>query len=182
VRDGVSAGRRWASNREETIMAKTVEPIPKGYHTITPSLIVRGAERAIEFYKKAFGAEECFRMAAPDGKGIMHADLQIGDSRFFVAEECPERGCRSAQGLGGSPVSLYVYVTDADAAFRRAVAAGAEAHMPVQDMFWGDRYGCVTDPFGYQWGLATRKQELTPEQIRERAEAWFVEMAGKSRS
>lgn len=152
-------------------MARTVDPIPKGYHTITPSLTVRGAEKAIEFYKRAFGAEEFFRMPTPDGKGLMHAELKIGDSRLFLMDECPDGGCRSPQSLGGTAVALHLYVSDADALFKRAVAAGATVRMPMQDAFWGDRYGRVVDPFGYEWGIATRKQDLTPDQIRNRATA-----------
>jgi PhnB protein len=160
-------------------MTRSVEPIPKGYHTITPSLTVRGAEKAIDFYKRAFGAEEFFRMPAPDGKGIMHAELKVGDSRFFVADEFPNMESRSPQSLGGATAALHVYVVDADAAFQRAVDAGATVRMPMQDMFWGDRYGRIVDPFGHEWGIATRKEQLTPDEIRERGKTWFAKTADK---
>ncbi len=155
---------------------KTPAAIPPGYHALTPQLTVQGADRAIDFYKRAFGAEERGRMAGPDGKSIMHAELKIGDSIFFVSDEFPTMGCRSPHSLGGITASLYIYVKDVDAAFRRAVAAGAQVRMPVADMFWGDRYGRVTDPFGHEWGLGTHKEDLTPGQIRMRATAFFSEM------
>ncbi len=161
-------------------MTERAKTIPAGHHTITPQLTVQNAERAIEFYKRAFGAQENMRMAGPDGKGIMHAELTIGDSLFFLSDEIPGMQCHSPESLGGTPVSFYVYVDDVDATFARAVAAGADPRMPVTDMFWGDRFGKVTDPFGHEWGLATPKEKLTPEQMRERAKAWFAEMAAAS--
>lgn len=168
------------SRAKKAIVAKKVKKtpaaIPPGYHALTPQLTVQGADRAIDFYKRAFGAEELVRMAGSDGKGIMHAELKIGDSIFFVGDEVPNMGCRSPQSLGGITASLYIYVKDVDAAFRRAVAAGAQVRMPVADMFWGDRYGRVTDPFGHEWGLGTRTEDLTPGQIRMRATAFFSEM------
>ncbi len=157
-------------------MAKPAKGIPKGYHTITPSLVVKGADRAIEFYKKAFGGEEVLRMAGPDGKSVMHAEIRIGDSIFFVGDEAPNMGCRAPQSLGGSTGVLHLYVHDADAAFKKAVAAGAKEVMPVADAFWGDRYGQVEDPFGHRWGLATPKDELTPEEVRQRAKEFFAKM------
>lgn len=149
-------------------MAGKVNPIPEGYHTLTPHLVVRDAGRAIEFYKKAFAAEECYRMPSPDGK-VMHAQLKIGNSILMLAEECPEMGGRSPKALGGSPVALHIYTGDVDAAMKKAVAAGATVTMPVQDMFWGDRYGRLTDPFGHSWSIATHKENLSPEEIRKRA-------------
>lgn len=150
--------------------------IPHGYHTLTPQLAVQGADRAIDFYRRAFGAEVLTRMPGPDGKGIMHAELRIGDSIFFLSDEFPSTGCRSPQSLGGATASLHIYVRDVDAAFQRAVAAGAQVRMPVANMFWGDRYGRVADPFGHEWGLGTHKEDLTPEQIRARADAFFSKM------
>ena len=151
-------------------MTKQVKPIPEGYHTATPYLIVDGADRAIEFYKRAFGAKELLRMPGPEGK-IMHAEVQIGDSIVMLSDEFPEMGGHSPQALKGTPVSLYVYVEDVDAAFKQALAAGATTEMLVQDMFWGDRYGKLTDPFGHKWQIATHKEELTAEEISRRAAA-----------
>jgi uncharacterized glyoxalase superfamily protein PhnB len=144
------------------------KPIPDGYHTVTASLTVRGADRAIAFYRRAFGAEERMRMPSPDGR-VMHAEIKIGDSIVMLSDEFPERGIRSPEGLGGSPGSLFLYVEDVDKVFARAVEAGATVKMAVHDAFWGDRFGHIEDPFGHQWGLATHKQDLTPDQIRERA-------------
>lgn len=149
---------------------KRVKPIPDGYHTVTPYLIVRNADRAIDFYKRAFGARELMRMAGPDGK-VRHAELRIGDSIVFLSDEVPEMGHRSPESLGGASGSIFLYVKDVDAAFKRAVAAGARVVSPLADMFWGDRYGQVADPFGHEWGLATHKEDLTPEEIGRRAKA-----------
>ena len=146
---------------------------PKGFHTLTPELTVRGGLQALDFYKRAFGAAELMRMPGPDGASLMHAELRIGDSIFFVSDETPEMGNRSPQALGGTPASFYVYVDDVDRAFARAVNAGAQVRMPVTNMFWGDRYGRLVDPFGHEWGLATRKEDLTPAQQRQRAAAFF---------
>lgn len=145
---------------------------PKGYHSVTPALVVRDAAKAIDFYKEAFGAEEVDRMPGPDGS-IMHAEIRIGDSMIMLGEENPAWQTKSPLTLGGVHGSLHIYVDDADAAFARAVAAGCEARYPMEDAFWGDRYGKVTDPFGHEWGLATRVKELTPEEMRNAAEAWM---------
>jgi uncharacterized glyoxalase superfamily protein PhnB len=145
-------------------MAAKAKPIPEGFHTLTPHIVVKDAAKAIEFYKKAFGAEEVMRMPGPGGK-IMHADLKIGDSHLMLVDEFPEMDCHSPQSLKGSPVHLHVYVPDVDAAFKKAVAAGATASMPVTDMFWGDRYGKVTDPFGHKWSIATHQKDMTPAEI-----------------
>ncbi len=155
--------------------------VPAGFHTVTPALTVREAERAIEFYKRAFGAEECMRFLGPDEKSIMHAQVKIGDSIIMVGEEHFETGCRGPQSLGGTPVSFYLYVEDADKAFARAVSAGAKVDMPVADMFWGDRCGRLTDPFGHKWSLATRKENLTPEEMRKRSGEFFAQMALQTR-
>lgn len=157
---------------------KGVDPIPEGFHTITPHLAVRGAGRAIDFYKRAFGAEELGRMTGPDGNKIMHAELKVGDSRFFLCDEIPEMESRSPDTLGGSPVGIYLYVRNADEAFRKAVAAGAKVKRPVEDMFWGDRCGSVTDPFGYTWDLATHVEDVPPEEMERRGKEFLKGMTG----
>jgi len=157
----------------------TVKPIPEGYHSITPFLTVRGADRAIEFYRKAFGAEEISRMNGPDGKTVMHAELKIGDSRFFLGDEIPGTDCqRSPETLGGSPTGIYLYVRDVDEVFRKAVDAGATVKRPLEDMFWGDRTGSVHDPFGHGWDLATRREDVTPEEMQRRGKEFFKKMEG----
>lgn len=156
-----------------------VNPIPEGFGTVTPHLVVRGAAKAIEFYKAAFGAEELFSMPGPGG-AVMHAEMTIGNSRIMICDEFPEM-CRSPQTLGGSPVTLHVFVPDVDAAVNRAVKAGAKVTMPVSDMFWGDRYGKVCDPFGHEWSVATHVKDLTPEEIMAGAAAAFSgNCSGKS--
>ena len=148
-------------------------PIPKGHHAITPHLIVKGAAEAIAFYQQAFGAEEVARMPMPDKDGtekIGHAELKIGDSRLYLAEEFPDYGCVGPAG-GKSPVTIHLNVTDADAAFARAVAAGATVTMPLADQFWGDRYGKLVDPFGHHWSVAEHLEDLTKEQVAERMAA-----------
>jgi PhnB protein len=145
-----------------------VKPIPDGYHTITPYLSVSGAARAIEFYKTAFGAEELFRMADPNGK-VGHAELQIGDSRLMLAEEFPEMNFRSPESIGGSPVLICLYVEDVDALAARAIAAGAKVVRPVKDQFYGDRSGTFADPFGHIWSISTHKEDLSPEEMDRRA-------------
>ncbi len=150
------------------------QSIPDGYHAITPHLVVKGASEAIEFYKRAFGAEELCRipMPGPDGQvRLGHAELQIGDSRLFLADEFPERG--STGPNGSSPVTIHLYVTDTDATFGQAVEAGATAIMPPADMFWGDRYARLVDPFGHHWAIATHQEDVTPEQMQERMAAMF---------
>lgn len=141
---------------------------PPGYHSITPSLTIRDAASAIEFYKKAFGAVEIMNMAMPDGK-VMHAELQFGDSRVMLSDEFPDWGCLSPQSVGGTASALMFYVPDVDAAFAQAIEAGAIELNPPTDQFWGDRSARVEDPYGHRWSLATHKEELTPEQITERA-------------
>jgi PhnB protein len=154
-----------------------VSRIPPGFHTVTPSLIVRNAEQAIEFYKKALGAEERMRMASPDGK-IGHAELKIGDSIIFLAEESPAMGTKSPQSLGGTTSYLYLYVEDVDSAFRRAAAeAGVKTTMPVTDMFWGDRYGQFMDPYSHMWGLSTHTEDLSEQEIEKRAADFYAQMA-----
>jgi len=150
-------------------MKKTVSPIPAGYHTATPYLVVKNAPAAIEFYKQAFGAQELFRMPRPDGV-ITHAEIQIGDSRLMLGDEAAGAS-RSPQSLNGTPVSIFLYVEDVDSAFQQATAAGATPSMPVQDMFWGDRYGRLTDPFGHQWHVATHQEDVSPQEMGKRAAA-----------
>jgi len=157
-------------------MKRASQPVPSGFHTVTASLIVRNGAEAIEFYKKALGAEEIMRMAGPDGK-IGHAELKIGDSIVFVTDENPGMGCKSPQTLGGTANSIYLYVEDVDTAFQRAIDAGGKATMPVTDMFWGDRFGNFVDPYGHNWGLSTHTQDLTEEEIEEGAKAFYAQMA-----
>ncbi|MCI0488550.1 MAG: VOC family protein [Blastocatellia bacterium] len=154
-------------------MSSEVKPIPEGFHTITPGLIVNDAAGAIEFYKEALGAEEIARMTTPDGNAIMHSELKIGNSIFFVSDEFPDMGSRSPKTLGGTPISLNLYLEDVDASFERAVAAGAQAIMPVADMFWGDRFGMIADPFGHTWGLCTHIKDLTSEEVVEASKEYF---------
>jgi uncharacterized glyoxalase superfamily protein PhnB len=153
--------------------------IPEGFHSVTPYITVRDARKAIEFYKRAFNARERYTMPGPGGTGVMHAELQIGDSIMMMGEENPNQPCRSAETMGGSPVSFYIYLENADEAFGNALKAGAVSKMPVQEMFWGDRVGTVQDPFGYEWSLATHTKDLTPRELEEGARAWSAQMAKK---
>jgi PhnB protein len=147
-------------------------------HTITPHLSVREASKAIEFYKKAFGAEVLDVHYTPDGK-VMHAHLKIGDSHLMLADEFPGMGTPAPQTLGGSPVVLNVYVDDVDSLFNQAVAAGATVTMPLADQFWGDRYGQIVDPFGHHWALGAHQEDVSPEEMERRGRAIFAEMAKK---
>jgi uncharacterized glyoxalase superfamily protein PhnB len=146
-----------------------VKRVPDGFHRVTPHLVVRNAPAAIDFYKKAFGAVEKSRAPGPDGK-ILHADLQIGDSRVFLNDEFPEMGALSPLGFNGTAVTLHLFVEDADAQFKRATDAGATVIMPLADQLWGDRYGIVKDPFGHHWSIGSHVEDVTPEQIKERME------------
>jgi PhnB protein len=148
------------------------KPIPDGYHTVTPYLIVNGAAQALEFYKKAFGATEMMRFPGPGGK-IMHAEIKIGDSPIMLADEAPEMGARSPKTIGGTPVSLLLYVEDVDAWASKAVAAGAKVQRPVQDQFYGDRTGTFEDPFGHVWSIATHKEDVSLEEMQKRAASAF---------
>lgn len=150
-----------------------VKSIPEGMHTITPHLVCAGAADAIEFYKKAFGAVERGRLPGPDGK-LMHAQISIGNSYLMLVDEMPECKSLGPKTLGGSPVAIHLYVEDADAIFAQAVAAGAQVVMPPADMFWGDRYGVLTDPFGHKWSVATHVRDLTSEEIHEGARAMMA--------
>jgi PhnB protein len=151
-------------------MASAVKPIPEAYQGATPYLCIRGAARAIEFYKQAFGATELMRIAQPDGR-VGHAELKIGAALFMLADEFPEMGFRSPQALGGSPVTIHIYVEDVDATATRAVAAGAKLLRPVQDQFYGDRSGQFEDPFGHTWSIATHVEDVSPEDMKKRAAA-----------
>ncbi|MEE2707358.1 MAG: VOC family protein [Planctomycetota bacterium] len=143
-----------------------VEPIPDGFHTLAPHLVVHDAAAAIEFYRRAFGALELFRIASPDGKLILYSELQVGESRLMLCDEVPDSDrWRPPKSLGGTSVTIHFWTDDCDAAFRRAVDAGAEVSMPLMDAFWGDRYGKVTDPFGHEWAIATHTKDLTPMEI-----------------
>ena len=159
---------------KEVAMSKAKSPVPEGFHTVTPHLIFDDTARAIDWYKKALGAEEKSRSNGPDGK-VIHAELQIGNSRIMLNDAMG--GGKSASAYGGSPISLWVYVPDCDTVFNRSVSAGAKvAPGPMgqlQDQFWGDRSGTFTDPFGYQWSIATRKEDLTRDEMNQRAEAFF---------
>jgi PhnB protein len=156
-------------------MAKATQAIPKGYHTVTPSLFVAGAAKAIDFYKKALGAEEVMRFPAPDGK-IMHAEIRIGDSTIMLGDEMPNHGGKGPKSYGGTPVSFFVYRENVDAAWKRAMDAGAKEVMPLADQFWGDRAGCFEDPFGHNWWLAQHVQDLTPDELKKAAESYFSQM------
>jgi len=160
-------------------MSKSVKPIPDGFHTLTPYVIVKGAAEALEFYKKAFGAEELFRMPGPDGKTIGHAEFKIGDSIVMISDECLEFGAQSPQTLKGTPVSFMVYVKDADTAFQRAVDAGAKVIRPLENQFYGDRTGTVSDPFGHTWSIGTHVEDVAPEELEKRAAALHAKMAAK---
>ena len=154
------------------------DPIPCGMHSITPHIIVNGAAKAVEFYKKVFGAEQIGPISTmPDGK-VMHAHLKIGDSHLMMADEFPQGSCRSPQSLGGSPVVLTLYVTDVDATWKKATEAGAKVVFPLANQFWGDRYGQVADPFGHVWALATHIEDVSPAELEERAKSMFAN-AGK---
>ena len=154
-----------------------VKPIPDGYHTVTPYIIVKGCAAAIDWYKRAFGAEEHDRCPMPDGR-IGHAEIQIGDSRLMLADEFPEMNAKSPTSLGGTPFGICLYVLDSDASFQRAVAAGATVERPIADQFYGDRSGTIIDPYGHKWTISTHKRDVTKEEI-ERAMKQFAE-SGKT--
>lgn len=156
-------------------MAAKAQAVPKGYHSVTPSLVVAGAAEAIDFYKKGLGAEELMRFQGPDGK-IMHAEIQIGDSIVMLNDEMPDQGVRGPKAIGGSSTSLFIYKENVDAAWKRALDAGGKAIQPLADQFWGDRGGCFEDPFGHRWWLSQHIEDLTPDQIRKRADEFFSQM------
>ena len=153
-------------------MTTKTKPIPDGYHTVTPYLVITNAGKAIEFYKEAFGATEIMRLATPDGK-LMHAEIKIGDSPIMLCDECPDWNALSPQTIGGTAVSIMLYLEEVDSIVKRAVAAGATLLMPVENQFWGDRCGTVVDPFGHKWTVATHTEDVSPEEISTRAKALF---------
>jgi len=160
-------------------VANQVQPIPEGYTTLTPYLTVLDGNAAIEFYKKAFGAEEIFRMPGSDGKSVMHAELQIGNARMMLGEEFPAPvGAKAPASVNATTVTMHLYVPDVDASFKRAVSAGATAVFEPMDAFWGDRFGKVADPFGHHWGMATHIADLTPEEVAAGAVEWFKHAPG----
>jgi PhnB protein len=156
--------------------AGTSKGVPAGFSTVTPHLNVRDAAQALDFYKRAFGAIETVRMPGPGGK-ILHAEIKIGDSHIFLADEMPEWGSRSPLTIGGTATALCLYVEDADAVFNRAVSAGAQVKMPLADQFWGDRYGKLADPYGHEWAVATHLEDLTPQEMKKRQEVAMAQMA-----
>jgi PhnB protein len=158
-------------------MAPAKKPIPEGFHTVTPSLVVNDAAKAIDFYKRALGAQELVRMPGPDGR-IMHAELKIGDSIIFLADEMPQPGSpRSPQTLGGVTGTIQLYVSNVDQLFQQAIAAGGKETMAVADQFWGDRWGSFVDPFGQSWGIGTHKEDLSPAEMQERMQQFFAQMS-----
>src|SRR5262249_26800669 len=158
-------------------MAK-VKSIPDGFHTVTPYLTQRDSSKAIDFYKRAFGAHEVMRMAGPGGKGVGHAEIKIGDSIVFMSDEFPKGGTRAPESLGGATGSVFLYVSDVDQTFARAVRAGARAGMAPSNMFWGDRFGTLVDPFGHHWGVATHIEDVPPAEMEKRAKEAMAHMAG----
>jgi PhnB protein len=157
-------------------MPNSVQPIPTGFHSVTPYLVVNDAARAIDFYQRAFGAKQTVRMDGPDGK-IGHAELKIGDSVIMVSDEMPHSGTRSPRSVGSTTVGIFLYVPNVDSAFNNAVSAGARVETPVADMFWGDRYGKLTDPFGHSWSLATHKEDVSPAEMKKRTQQAMEKMA-----
>ncbi len=151
------------------------KPIPDGFHSVTPSLVVSNAAEAIEFYKKAFNANEIYKFPTPDGK-ILHAMIQIGDSFVMMSDEFPTMGMKSPATLGGTAVTLHLYVEDSDKIFKQAVDAGAVITMPIMDSFWGDRFGTVMDPYGHSWAIATHKIDMTPDGLRKAGEEYFASL------
>lgn len=158
-------------------MSKAKKPIPDGYHTLTPHMVLKDAAKAIEFYKKAFGAVEMGRMPGPDGK-IMHAEIKIGNSPVMLCDEFPEMGAMSAETIGKVSTYFFLYVGDVDAAFKKAVDAGCVGELEPTDMFWGDRYSKLVDPFGYKWSIGSRIEDLSPEEIAERGKEFMKQTSG----
>jgi PhnB protein len=157
-----------------------VNPIPDGFASVSVALVVPDVGQSIAFYKEALGAREGDCMWAPDGKSILHGEIHLGDSTVMLSPENESWGNKSPATLGGSPVSMFLYVSDSDAAFKRAVNAGCEVVYPMEDTFWGDRFGKVKDPFGHTWGLSTRREALTPEEVEKRGHEWLSRMAAAS--
>jgi len=158
-----------------------VKPIPQGFHTATPYLTLNDAARAIDFYKRAFGAQEVMRMNGPGGK-IGHAEIKIGDSIIMLADEMPGSGSRSPQSLSGTTAGIFLYVENADAVFNQAVSAGAKVEAPLADMFWGDRFGSLKDPFGHSWSVATHKEDVAPAEMSKRMQEFAAKIAQQTKS
>jgi PhnB protein len=161
-------------------MPTKAKPIPEGYHSATPYLTVNDAARAIDFYKRAFNAQEIMRMDGPPGK-IAHAELQIGDSKLMLSDEMPGGSCRSPQSVGGTTAGVFLYVQDVDSIFKQAVSAGAKAEMPPADMFWGDRFGKLVDPFGHSWSLATHIEDVAPAEMAKRGKEAMAKMSQQTK-
>jgi PhnB protein len=160
--------------------AKKIQPVPPGYHTVTAYLTVNDGARALDFYQRAFGARDIERMPGPGGK-LMHAEFKIGDSIVMLSDEFPGMSsCKAPTSLGGTTVTMFLYVPDVDAAFKRALEAGCKVITPVMDMFWGDRFGKLEDPFGNQWSMATHKENVSPAEMAQRAQAFMSKMGGAS--
>ncbi|HEY7608776.1 MAG TPA: VOC family protein [Alphaproteobacteria bacterium] len=159
--------------------AKPRKGIPEGFGTVTAHLVIEGAADAMDFYKRAFGAEELGRMPMPDDQRLMHGLMKLGDTMLMLVDAFEEYGAKGPKALGGSPVTLHVYVPDADAAFQQALDAGCTVAMPLADMFWGDRYGKVRDPFGHEWSIATKIRDMTPEEMEEAQKAAFAQKPGE---
>jgi uncharacterized glyoxalase superfamily protein PhnB len=172
--------RRKSAAKAKAKAKRKVAPIPKGYHSLTPYLIVKGAGEAMAFYARAFGAREKLRLTMPGG-GVMHAEIRIGDSYLMLTEENPEWGAKSPLALGGNGTHVMIYVRDVDAAFARAVAAGCTVEMAVADMFWGDRYGKLRDPYGHQWSICTHIADLPQKKIQQLADAEMAKMAAQGK-
>ena len=162
-------------------MPTQVKPIPQGFHSVTPYLTLSDAARALDFYKRAFGAREVMRMDGPGGK-IGHAEIQIGDSRIMLGDEMPGTGCQSPQSLGGTTSGIMLYVENADAVFNQAVSAGAQVEAPLADMFWGDRYGKLKDPFGHSWSVATHKEDVAPAEMSKRMQEAMARRGQQTKS
>ena len=162
-------------------MPSQVKPIPQGFHTATPYLTLNDAARAIDFYKRAFGAQEVMRMNGPGGK-IGHAEIKIGDSIIMLADEMPGSGSRSPQSLSGTTAGIFLYVENADAVFNQAVSAGAKVEAPLADMFWGDRFGSLKDPFGHSWSVATHKEDVAPAEMSKRMQEFAAKIAQQTKS
>lgn len=157
-------------------MSAPVKAIPDGFRSVTPYLVVKGGNEAIEFYKQAFGAVERYRLPAPDGKGVGHAEITVGDSIVMLSDEFPEYGKLSPTSTKGTSVTLALYVEDVDAVFAKAIAAGAKVMQPVADKFYGDRSGCIVDPFGHEWTIMTHKEDVSPEEMDRRLKEFYAKM------
>ena len=154
-----------------------VKPIPEGFHTISPAMVIKNAAKAIDFYQRAFGAEVVLQLSGPGGS-LVHAEIKIGDSIIMISDEWPGHHVQSPASVNGTTCTLHIYVEDVDALHRQAVAAGAKEIMPPTDMFWGDRFSSVTDPFGHSWSMATHIKDLTPEECQKACDEWMAQMAG----